>query len=133
MEINLPFRLKDIYRYRNLKTENNRINLEIKKKKIFRNIKTIWDKEPNLIDSKNSPIKMKYIRKPLSIINSNLKNKNLKSLSIDNSESNIHINRGIKLSKFENINFHENVKNKFAFSLNKSINDKNKEEIKEKR
>ena len=132
MEINLPFRLKDIYRYRNLKTENNRINLEIKKKKIFRNIKTIWDKEPNLIDSKNSPIKMKYIRKPLSIINSNLKNKNLKSLSIDNSESNIHINRGIKLSKFENINFHENVKNKFAFSLNKSINDKNKGEIKQK-
>ena len=33
MDINLPFRLKDIYNYRNLKTENNRINLEKKKEK----------------------------------------------------------------------------------------------------
>ena len=132
MEINLPFRLKEIYKYRNLKTENNRINLEKRKKKIYKNIKTIWNKDSYLLDFKNSPIKMKNIKKPLSIISNSNINKNIKSLSIDNSENNIHIKKDTKLSLPENNNYTENLKNKFPFPLNKSTTNKNKDEIRKK-
>ena len=123
MDINLPFRLKDIYNYRNLKTENNRINLEKKKKKIYRNIKSIWNKESNLVfDIKNSPSKDKPIQ-PLSIINVYNKNQNIKSLSIDNSEKNIHDKKDNKKLLFEDDFYMDKLKrNQINFTVKKSSN-----------
>ena len=130
MEINLPFRLKDINNYRNLKTENNRINLEKKKKRIYKNIKGIgiWDKDSKVIfDLKCSPLKSKCIEKPLSIINNYNKNQNIKSLNINNSEKDINDKKNIKNSLFEDEFYIDKLKNrKISYSINKNYNKKNK-------
>ena len=132
MEINLPFRLKDIHNFRILKTEANRIHLE-KRKKIIKNSKNILEKEPNFLELKNTPVKQKFIQKPLSIISNFYKNGNMKSLSIDNSENDIYSKKKGKKSIFEDEYYIDKLKtNKFNFSLNKSINNKKKGEIKNK-
>ena len=130
MEINLPFRLKDIYKSRNLKTETNEINLG-KKKSIYKNIKSIWKHKANLLNYINSPIKNKFMKKhPLSILNDYYKNKYIKSLSIDNSECNIHSKKN-KKSLFEDDYYIEKLKkNKIIYSINKSNDRINKREIK---
>ena len=126
MEINLPFRLKDIYKKSNLKTESNKINLEKRKKQIYKNIKYFWGNDTNSLDIK-SPAKNKLIRYPLSIIGNQYKSRNIKSLSIEKSENNIHEKRNLKKPIFEKKNYFER-KNNYNFSFKKRIFNKKEEE-----
>lgn len=125
MEINIPFRINDLYKYRNLKTENNRINLE-KKKKIFNKIKNIWNKEINYLLSKDSPLKKAFIKEQLSIKANNDKSRNIKSFSIDNCENNIYTKKYEKKLLIGDENYIKKLKiNKYNnLSLNKISKEK---------
>ena len=123
MEINLPFRLKEIYNYRNLKTETNRNNLIRNKRAINKNLKKKNQIENKIYETKNSPIKNSINKISFSVLNDNFNSPKMKSLSIDNSEKNIHhYKRNDKKSMFEDEYFIEKLKKRYIqYSVNRNL------------
>ena len=125
MEINLPFRLKDIYKKTNLKTESNRISLEKRKKQIYKNNKYFWLNDTNILEIKNSPTKNKLDKYPLSIIGNHNRSRNIKSLSIEKSENNIYKKRNLNKRIFEKNNYFDKIRNNnYNYSFKKRMNNK---------
>ena len=134
MEVNLPFRLKEVYN-NNPKTESNRTNVEKKNKNILKNIKNNWDNNDQVSKEVYSPLKNNNLnKKSLSILNNYYNYKNIKSLSIDNSDNIFQSKKANKKSLFEDEYFIEKLKKcQIPLSLNSnSIKIKN-EEIKHKK
>ena len=130
MEVNLPFRLKEVYN-NNAKTESNRTNFEKKHKNILKNIKNNWDNNNDQVANEvYSPLKNNNLsKKSLSILNNYYNYKNIKSLSIDNSDNFIQSKKLNKKSLFEDEYFIEKMKKcQMPQSLNNnSIKIKNEE------
>ena len=123
MEVNLPFRLKEVYN-NNPKTESNRTNVEKKNKNIFKNIKNNWESNDQVSKEIYSPLKNYNLnKKSLSILNNYYNFKNIKSLSIDNSDNIIQSKKVNKKSLFEDEYFIEKLKKcQFPQPLNSNNN-----------
>ena len=110
MEVNLPFRLKEVYN-NNIKTESNRTNAEKKHKNILKNIKNNWDSNDQVAKEVYSPLKNNNLnKKSLSILNKYYNYKNVKSLNIDNSVNIFQSKKVNKKSLFEDEYFIEKLK-----------------------
>ena len=118
MEINNPFRLKQLNTKLDVKTENNQFNRAKLKMNINKSIKHIWNEEPISYNSKISPFKNK---RPLLLINNYNSNKNTKLKNIDNLDNTM--NKKNKRSIFEDNYFIDKFKQekiKYSFPINKA-------------
>ena len=131
MDINLPFRLNEIYNYRNLKTENNRNNLIRNKRSINKNLRKNYQNENMVYKTKNSPLNSSKNKNSFSVMNDYFSNPKIKSLSIDNSENNIHnYKRNDKKSLFEDEYFIEKLKkSQIQYSMNRNYYKKKSQSI----
>ena len=134
MEVNLPFRLKEVYN-NNIKTESNRTNVEKKHKNFLKNIKNNWDSNEQVSKEVYSPLKNYNLnKKSLSILNNYYNYKNIKSLSIDNSDNIFQSKKVNKKSLFEDEYFIEKLKKcQIPQSLNNNSIKVKYEEIKHKK
>ena len=118
MEINNPFRLKQLNTKLDVKTENNQFNRAKLKMNINKSIKHIWNEEPISYNSKISPFKNK---RPLLLINNYNSNKNTKLKNNDNLDNTM--NKKNKRSIFEDNYFIDKFKQekiKYSFPINKA-------------
>ena len=118
MEINNPFRLKQLNTKLDVKTENNQFNRAKLKMNINKSIKLIWNEEPISYNSKISPFKNK---RPLLLINNYNSNKNTKLKNNDNLDNTM--NKKNKRSIFEDNYFIDKFKQekiKYSFPINKA-------------
>ena len=118
MEINNPFRLKQLNTKLDVKTENNQFNRAKLKMNINKSIKLIWNEEPISYNSKILPFKNK---RPLLLINNYNSNKNTKLKNNDNLDNTM--NKKNKRSIFEDNYFIDKFKQekiKYSFPINKA-------------
>ena len=118
MEINNPFRFKQLNAKTCIKLDQNKINrMKQTNKLINHNIKSIWNDETNLLNNKFSPLKMK---KTKILLNEYYTNRIKKKRSIDSFNNSLNSNK--KKSLFEHnflINEFRQKKMKFSFPVNK--------------
>ncbi len=118
MEINNPFRFKQLNAKTCIKLDQNKINrMKQTNKLINHNIKSIWNDETNLLNNKFSPLKMK---KTNILLNEYYTNRIKKKRSIDSFNNSLNSNK--KKSLFEHnflINEFRQKKMKFSFPVNK--------------
>ena len=124
MDVNLPFRLKEMYDNRNFNTDSYR-NLDKNYKLVFKNANNNCDNDLNLYEFKMNPFLNSLNKKSFSKMNDYYNYKNIKSLSIDGTEINNNLpKQNNKKSLFEDEYFIDRLKKKnFPISLNNKKKD----------